>query len=253
VVVWRKGVQAEFVAYGAVGGIDCGEFQVGGVLNGQSMLVKVVGIGVLHPGRLLGVALAGFLDVGAGRESGAHGRERCGLGIRPTPELHRGQVHRGLHGGQNGVGAAQLGIEAAGVVDAHLKFRVQFHCLAGKGELGGRARLVHVMHEQVEIGLLRGGELAGFALGIFLADDVGGDFGDQGGGVGQISVGQPCGDLGIFLRGGDDEGGVVGEDCDGEMRAVAHNEYLVEGCRLKVKPLTPSLSHPMGEGVRQDR
>lgn len=138
-VVRGNGVQAEFVAFGGVGGIHGGEFQVGSVLDGQNMVVKVGVVGVFHPSRLFGVPLAGLPVFGAGGKRAAHGGERRPLGIRPASELERGQARGGLHGSQNGVGPAQFGVEAVGVVGANLKLQVQFHGLTGEGEVGGLA------------------------------------------------------------------------------------------------------------------
>jgi hypothetical protein len=83
VVVRREGVQSEFIALGGVGGIDGREFQVSSVLDGQDVFLKVGGVGVLHRGRLFGVALAGLLGLGAGGKGSAHGGKGRGLGSRP--------------------------------------------------------------------------------------------------------------------------------------------------------------------------
>ena len=226
-MIRRKDAQLEFGAGGSVGRVGGGTFQVGGVLDGQDVFVGVGGIGGFHAGRLFGVALAGLLRGGAGGKRAAHGGEGLRFGIRPAFEFHRGQVGGGLHGGENGVGAAQHGIQFVGIVAADLKFLMQFHGLAGKGELGGLARLSHAMQQRIEVGLLRGGEVAGFAFGNALAGHVGGQFAEGGGRLGEIIGGQPGGDFGIFLRGGDDEVAIVGDDGDGAVRFVVHNQFLV--------------------------
>jgi len=100
---------------------------------------------------------------------------------------------------------------------------MQFHGLAGKGEFGGLARLSHAVQQQIEVGLLRGGEVAGFALGNFLAGHVGRQFAEGRGGFGQVIGGQPGGDFGIFLRGGDDEVAIIDDDGDGAVRFLVHN------------------------------
>jgi len=226
-MIRREDAQLEFGAGGGVGRVGGRQFQVGGVLDGQNVFVGVGGVGGFHAGRLFGVALAGLLRGGAGGKRGAHGGEGLRFGIRPAFEFHRGQIRGGLHGGENDVGAAQHGIQFVGIVDADLKFLVQFHGLAGKGELGGLARLSHAMQKRIEIGLLRGGEIAGFALGNALAGHVGGQFAEGGGRPGEIIGGQPGGDFGVFLRGGDDEVAIVGDDGDGAVRFMVHNQFLV--------------------------
>jgi len=86
--------------------MHAGELQVGGVLDGRNMVVKVGGVGVFHPGRLSGVALGGLLVFGAGGKRAAHGSERRPLGIPPALKLEREQARGGLHGSENGVGSA---------------------------------------------------------------------------------------------------------------------------------------------------
>jgi len=108
-MIRREDAQLEFGAGGGVGRVGGRKFQVGGVLDGQNVFVGIGGIGGFHAGRLFGVAQAGLLRGGAGGKRGAHGGEGRGLGIRPAFEFHRGQVRRGLHGGENDVGAAQHG------------------------------------------------------------------------------------------------------------------------------------------------
>jgi len=226
-MIRREDAQFEFGAGGGVGRVGSGKFQIGGVLDGQNVFVGVGGVGGFHAGRLFGVALAGLLRGGAGGKRGAHGGEGLRLGIRPAFEFHRGQVRGGLHGGKDDVGAAQHGIQLVRIVDADLKFLMQFHGLAGKGELGGLARLSHAMQQLVEVGLLRGGEIAGFTLGNFLAGHVGGNFAEGGRRFGEIIRGQSRGDGGIFLRGGDDEVAIVGDDGDGAVRFMVHSQFLV--------------------------
>jgi len=67
------------------------------------------------------------------------------------------------------------------------------------------------------------GEVAGFALGNFLAGCIGGYFAEGGGGLGEITGRQPGGDLGIFQRGGGDEVAVVADDGDGAVWFMVHN------------------------------
>jgi len=220
-MIRREEAQPEFGAGGGVGRVGGGKFQIGRVLDGQNMFVGVGGVGVFHAGRLFGVALAGLLRGGAGGKCAAHGGEGLRLGIRPAFELHGGQIRRGFYGGQNDVGAAQHSIQFVGIVVADLKFLMEFHGLAGKGELGGLARLAHAVQERIEVGLLGGGEVAGFALGNFLAGRVGGQFAEGGGRLGEIAGGQPGGDFGVFLRGGD-EVAVVGNDGDGVVYSMGH-------------------------------
>ena len=105
-MIRREEAQSEFGTLRGVGRVGGGQFQIGGVLDGQDVFVGVGGVGGFHAGRLFGVALAGLLRGGAGGKRAAHGGEGRGLGIRPAFEFHRGQVRRGLHGGENDVGAA---------------------------------------------------------------------------------------------------------------------------------------------------
>ena len=146
-MIRREDAQFEFGAGGGVSRVGGRKFQVAGVLDGQNVFVGVGGIGGFHAGRLLGVALAGLLRGGAGGKCGAHGGEGLRFGIRPAFEFHRGQIRGGLHGGENNVGAAQHGIQFVRIVDADLKFLMQFHGLAGEGELGGLARLSHAVQK----------------------------------------------------------------------------------------------------------
>jgi len=169
----------------------------------------------------------GFPDGGAGGKRAAHGGEGRGLGIRPAPEFHRGQVRGGLHGGENDVGTPQHRTEFVRIVDVDLKFGMELNRLVWKGEPGGLARLAHAMQQQGEVGLLRKGEVAGLALGNFLAGDVGWHFAEGRGGLGEIIGGQARGDLGIFLRGGNDEVAIVNNDGDWAVRFMWHNQFLV--------------------------
>ncbi len=236
VMVRREEAQAEFGAGGGVGRVGGGQFQVGGVLDGQNVFVGFGGVGGFHAGRLFGVALAGLLDGGAGGKGGAHGGEGLRLGIRPAFEFQRGQICGGLHGGQNDVGAAQHGTQFVRFVDADLKFLTQLHRLAGKRQLRRLARLAHAMQQQGEVGLLGKGEVAGFALGQFLAGGIGGQFAEGGGGFGEIVCWQARGDLGIFQRGGDDEVAIVADDGDRAVRFMIHNlirfECLILSCQF---------------------
>ena len=226
-MIGREDAQFEFGAGGGVGRVGGRKFQIGGVLDGQNVFVGIGGVGGFHAGRLFGVALAGLLRGGAGGKRGAHGGESLRFGIRPAFELHREQVCRGLHGSKNDVGAAQHGIQFVRVVDADLKFLMQFHGLAGKGQPGGLARLSHAMQKQIKVGLLRSGEIAGFTLGDALAGHIGGYFAEGGGRLGEIIGRQPGGDFGVFLRGGGDEVAIVGDDGDGAVRFMVHNRFLV--------------------------
>ena len=222
-MIRRKDAQFEFGAGGSVGRGGGRKFQVGGVLDGQNVFVSIGGVGGFHAGRLFGVALAGLLRGGAGGKRGAHGGKSLRFGIRPAFEFQRGQIGGGLHGGENDVGAAQHGIQFVRIVDADLKFLMQFHGLAGKGELGGLARLSHAMQQRIKAGLLRGGEVAGFAPGNALAGHVGGQFAEGGGRLGEIIGRQPGGNFGVFLRGGDDKVAIVGDDGDGAVRFMVHD------------------------------
>jgi len=224
-VIRREDAEFEFGAGGGVGRVGGRKFQVGGVLDGQNMFVGVGGIGGFHAGRLFGIALARLLRGGAGGKRAAHGGEGLRFGIRPAFEFQRGQV--GLHGGENDVGTAQHRAQRVRIVDVDLKFLTQFHGLAGEGEPGGFARLAHAMQKRIEVGLLRKGEVAGFALGNFLAGDVGGHFAEGGRRLGEIIGGQPGGDFGVFLPGGDDEVAIVGDDGDGAVWFMVHNQFLV--------------------------
>jgi hypothetical protein len=224
-MIRREEAQFEFGAGAGVGRVGGRKFQVSGVLDGQNMFVGVGGVGGFHAGRLFGVALAGLLRGGAGGKRAAHGGEGRGLGIRPAPEFHCGQIRGGLHGGENDVGTIQHRTEFVGFVDADLKFLMQFHGLAGKGQLRRLARLAHAMQQQIEVGLLLFGEVAGFALGDFLAGHVGGQFAEGGGRAGEIIGGEPGGDFWVFVGGGDDEVAVVADDGDGAVRFVVHNFF----------------------------
>jgi len=113
-------------------------------------------------------------------------------------------------------------------VDVDLKFRMELNCLVWKCQPGGLARLSHAMQQLVEVGLLRGGEVAGLAFGNFLAGHVVGQFAEGGGGLGEIIGGQSRGDSGIFQSGGDDEVAIVGDDGDGAVRFMVHSQFLVE-------------------------
>ena len=222
-MIRREKAQLEFRARGGIGRVGGGQFQVGRVLDGEDVFVGVGGVGGFHAGRLLGVALAGLLDGGAGGKRVAHRRERLRLGIRPAFKLQRRQIRRGLHRGENDVGAAQHGIQFVRIVQANLKFLMQLHLLAGKGQLRRLARLAHAMQKRIEIFLLGGGEVAGFALGNLLPGHVGGQFGERGGGFGEVTDRQSSGHFGIFQRGGHDEVAVVADDGDGAVRFMIHD------------------------------
>lgn len=211
-MIRRKAAEFEFGADGGVGRVNGRVFQVSSVLDGQDVFVGIGGIAGLHDGRLFGVALAGSLRVDAGRKGSTQSGEGRGVGIRPAFEFHCGQVGRDFDGSQNDVGPAQLGGQVVGVMEANLKFLMQFHGLAGEGELGGLARLAHAMQQRIQIGLLRGGEVAGFALGNLLAGGVGRQFAEGGGRLGEIIGRQTGGDIGIFQPGGNDEVAVERDD-----------------------------------------
>lgn len=114
-----------------------------------------------------------------------------------------------------------------GIVEADLKFLMQFHGLAGEGEFGGLAHLAHAVQQGGKVGLLCGGEVAGLAFGDVLADDVGGYFGEGGGGFGEVTGGQARGDSGVFVRGRDDEVAVVDDDGDGAVWFAGHGFFGV--------------------------
>ena len=226
-MIRREDAQFEFGAGGGVGRVGGGEFQIGGVLDGQNVFVGVGGVGGFHAGRLFGVALAGLLRGGAGGKSLAHGDEGLGIGIGPALQFQRGQVRGELHGAEDDVRPAQHRAQFMGIVEADLKFLMQLHGLAGKGELGGLARLAHAMQQLDEIGLLRGGQIAGFAPGRGLAGDVGGQFAEGRGGLGEISGRQAVADFGVFLRGGKNEAAIVTDDGDGAMDSMGHSFFGV--------------------------
>lgn len=221
-MVRREDAQPKFGAGGRIGRIGGCKFQVAGVLDGQNMFVGIGGVGGFYGGGLFGVALAGLPRGGAGGKSAAHGDKVLRLGIRPAFEFHGGQIRVVLHRSQNGVGAAQHGGQFVRIVDANLKFLMQFHGLAGKSEPGGFARLAHAVQQVVEIFLLPGGEVAGFAPGCFLAGNVRGQLAQGGGRFGEIAVGQARDDVGIFLRGAGDEVAVVGDGWNWAMRFMVH-------------------------------
>ena len=82
---------------------------------------------------------------------------------------------------------------------ADLKFLMQFHGLAGKGEFGGLGRLRHALMQGGQILLLRGGQIAEFAFGVFLAGDIAGNFRAKRVGGGEVGGGQARGDFGVAL------------------------------------------------------
>jgi len=164
--------------------------QVGGVLNGQQPFVEVGGIGIFLAGADFGAAFGGLLRHVDGAQALARCHKGRRVGIRPAFELERDQVRGVLHGGDNDVGAGQKRAEVIGAGDAHLEFLMQFHGLAGKGKFGGLARLVHAMLQGVQVRLLGPGERAEFALRVFLAGEVAGDFSERGAGIGDVIGGQ---------------------------------------------------------------
>ena len=186
----RKGVEAKRVAHAGIGGIGGRPLQVGGVLNGQQPFVEVGGIGIFLAGADFGAAFGGLLRHIDGAQALARGHKGRRVGIGPALELERGQVRDVLHGGDNDVGAGQKRAEVIRAGDAHLKFLMQFHGLAGKGEFGGLARLVHAMLQGVQVRLLVPGERPEFALRVFLAGEVAGDFSERGAGIGDVIGGQ---------------------------------------------------------------
>ncbi len=210
------------IAQPGVGGINGRPLQIGGVLDGQKIFVERGGIGVLRRGGIFRVAQCALLRGRGGAKSLPRGGEGGGLGIGPAFELERGKVRGLLNGGDDDVGAGENGAEVGGMVDAHLKFLMQFHGLAGKGEPGGLARLVHAMEQCIEVHVLGGGEVAEFTLDAFLSGKVGADFGEQRGGAGQKTGGQSPRDIRIRLAGGDDDVAVVDERGYGEVRYVVH-------------------------------
>ena len=102
---------------------------------------------------------------------------------------------------------------------AGLKFLMQLHGLAGKGEFGGLGRLRHALMEDVQIFGLRLGQLAEFAFGGFLAGDIAGDFLAERVGGGNAGRGQARGDFRVCFGGSDDEAAVVGDNGNGNVRA----------------------------------
>ncbi len=235
-VVGRENAEQKFTADAGVGGVGRRPLQIGGVLNGQNVFVKRGGVGVLLRGGVFRAA-DGFDPVlFGGAKAVAGGLNGRGLGIRPAFELQHGQVRGIGDGAKHDVHAAQIGAEVIGVMWANLKFLMQLHGLAGKGELGGLGRLRHALMERVQIIGLRLGELAEFALGGFLAGDIAGDFLAERVGGGDEGVTQPQGDFRVCFGGGDDESAVVRDDGNGNMRAfgVHVSSWLrVGGCRSR--------------------
>jgi len=119
--------QLEFGAGGGVRRVGGRKFQVGGVLDGDDVFVGNRGIGVLHAGRLLWRRSGRIAAWWCWRKRAAHGGEGRRVGIRPAPEFQRRQVRGQLNGGENGVGTAQHGVQFVRVVEADLKFLMQFH------------------------------------------------------------------------------------------------------------------------------
>ena len=169
------------------------------------------------------VSFAPLMDLtrycSAGPKAFAGGLEGRGLGIRPAFELQRGQVRGIVHRAEHNIHAAQIGAEVVFVLRADLKFLMQLHGLAGKGELGGLGRLRHALMQRVQILLLREGQIAEFALRGFLAGHVAGNFLAERVGGGDVAVGQSLGDFRMVFGGGDDESAVVGDNGNGNMRA----------------------------------
>ncbi len=221
-VVGREDAQQKFAAHAGVGGVAGRPFQIGGVLDGQNKFVERGGVGVLLRGGVLRAADL-LHAVGFRRAKGvARGLEGRGLGIRPAFLFERGQVRGVGHGAKHGVAAGEKCGEVIFVMRADLKFLMEFHGLAGKGELGGLGSLRHALMQGDEVLLLGGGEVAEFALGGFLAGDVAGNLGAKRVGGADVGGVQPRADFGVALGSGDDEAALMGEDGDGEVRAMGH-------------------------------
>jgi len=76
----------------------CRPFQIGGVLNGQNVIVKRGSVGALLHGCVLRAA-DGFDPVlFGGAKTVADGLNGCGLGICPAFELQNGQVRHAVAG-----------------------------------------------------------------------------------------------------------------------------------------------------------
>ena len=103
---------------------------------------------------------------------------------------------------------------------ADLKFLMQLHRLSREGKFGGLGRLRHATVQRGQILLLRGGEVAKFTFGGFLAGDIAGNLGAKCVGGGEVIGGQSRGHGGRGDTGGNDESAIVGEDGDGEVQMV---------------------------------
>ena len=106
---------------------------------------------------------------------------------------------------------------------ADLKFLMQFHGLSGKSEFGGLGGLRHATVQRGQILLLRGGEIAEFTLGVFLAGDIASNFGAKCVGGSEVIGGQSRGHGGRGNTGGDDESALMREDGSREVRAMGHS------------------------------
>lgn len=218
-MVGWKDAEAEFIAHAGVGGIAGRPLQIGSVLDGQNKFVERGGVGVFLRGAVLGSALGVFADLFGGPKGVARGLECGGFGIRPALLLEQGQVRGVFHRAKHDVAPAKKRAEIIFIVDANLKFLMQFHGLSGKGEFGGLGGLRHELVQRVQALCLRSGEVAEFAFGSFLVGDIAGQFGAKIIGGRDIGGVQSGADFGMRLGGGDDEAAVVGEDGNGHMRA----------------------------------
>jgi hypothetical protein len=110
---------------------------------------------------------------------------------------------------------------------ADLKFLMQFYGLSGKSEFGGLGRLRHATVQRGQVLLLRGGEVAKFTFGGFLAGDIASNFGAKCVGGGEVIGGQSRGHGGRGDTGGNDESALVREDGGRHVWSVHGSQFLV--------------------------
>ena len=110
---------------------------------------------------------------------------------------------------------------------ADLKFLMQLHRLSREGKFGGLGGLRHATVQRGQVLLLRGGEVAKFALGGFLAGDIASNFGAKCVGGGEVIGGQSRGHGGRGNTGGNDESALMREDGGRHMWSVHGSQFLV--------------------------
>lgn len=131
-----------------------------------------------------------------------------------------------LAGREDDAGAGELGGEEFGLFDADLKFAVEFHVVAGKGEAGSAAGSADEAFEFLKGVLLGDGEGAGFTGFGFVGGGSVGDgvqFGGEPGGVivfGGVILGVETlrhgGEVGGINEGVVQGGGLFDEGAEGE-------------------------------------